>query len=269
MALAANKNILSRRCFSGFTLIELLVVVATISLLLAIMLPVLGKVRIVVQRVICRSNLKQIALAWQMYLDDNQGRFYYGWNADVDYGGWKGDGVVPFPPDGRVLNKHVRLPMKLKTETGAEVFKCPADNSSVYSASDNSTYWDYGTSYRTNVWLIGPDVAGWLPSAKLRIEISKRLKKLNRNKVTNPARVALIGDYGWADQWYPDPTWSMRLEWHHKCCHHNVAFLDCHVEFLKIRKGLYVTPEYSVLPFKELFELALGVQDQIPCPLCD
>jgi hypothetical protein len=48
-----------------------------------------------------------------------------------------------------------------------------------------------------------------------------------------------------------------------------VAFLDGHVEFIRIRKGLYVTPEYCVLPFAELYGLALKVQMEEPCPVCD
>ncbi len=54
----------------GFTLIELLVVIAIIALLLAILLPAMGKIKETARAAVCKSNLKNIGLAVQMYLDD-------------------------------------------------------------------------------------------------------------------------------------------------------------------------------------------------------
>jgi prepilin-type N-terminal cleavage/methylation domain-containing protein/prepilin-type processing-associated H-X9-DG protein len=59
----------------GFTLIELLVVIAIIAILAALLLPVLAKAKAQSQGVRCMSNQKQVALAWKMYDDDNQGKF--------------------------------------------------------------------------------------------------------------------------------------------------------------------------------------------------
>lgn len=60
---------------TGFTLLEILVVIAIIALLMAILVPVLGKVQDQARTVICRMNLRQLGLAMRMYLDDNDQYF--------------------------------------------------------------------------------------------------------------------------------------------------------------------------------------------------
>ena len=59
----------------AFTLIELLVVIAIIALLLAIMGPSLTRAKLQAQAVICRSNLKQWALVYALYANDNEDSF--------------------------------------------------------------------------------------------------------------------------------------------------------------------------------------------------
>ncbi len=59
----------------GFTLIELLVVIAIIGILAAMVFPVFARARESARKAVCLSNIKNIALAFQMYLADNNDTF--------------------------------------------------------------------------------------------------------------------------------------------------------------------------------------------------
>ena len=61
---------------AGFTLIELLVVIAVISLLMAILVPSLQRVRKKAKAIVCQSNLRQWGVVFEMYTNENNNRFF-------------------------------------------------------------------------------------------------------------------------------------------------------------------------------------------------
>lgn len=61
----------------AFTLVELLVVVAVIGILTALLLPAVSGAKCQARSVLCKSHLRQMGLALQSYLQDQQSRYPY------------------------------------------------------------------------------------------------------------------------------------------------------------------------------------------------
>src|SRR5689334_25303270 len=65
---------MTRKAQNAFTLIELLVVIAVIGILAALLLPALGRAKEQGKTAACISNLRQIGVAIQLYVQENNNR---------------------------------------------------------------------------------------------------------------------------------------------------------------------------------------------------
>ncbi|MBN1846452.1 MAG: type II secretion system protein [Sedimentisphaerales bacterium] len=255
---------MSKKSSRAFTLIELLVVIAMIAVLLAILVPVLGEAKEKMKCLRCQTNLRNIAIAWDMYLNDNKEYFYQRVNANHTFGGWQGAGDLT---SYRPLNKYRGLDVEQCTQENAKKdFSCPSDQGDEVLYEGKAFHY-FGNSYQTNEFLIGPN--RYSPPAdegkQLYEEINKRLLNLKRAGVTQPPEtLLLVGDNNWFHQWNKQDEFP--AFWHGRPCHHNLAFLDSHVRLLPIHKNLWITGEYRVLPFKELNGMAMEIQYEIPQP---
>jgi prepilin-type N-terminal cleavage/methylation domain-containing protein len=139
----------------GFTLIELLVVVAIITVLIAILLPSLGKARETARKVVCAQNLKSQGIALNMYsLTFNDylcPNFNWGlWSGtQLNYFGsiWSA-GPQPMSTTSSPLNHGLLYTEKYLNDSRG--FCCPSAivNGGVYFDTPTNRFWDTNPTYR-------------------------------------------------------------------------------------------------------------------------
>jgi len=129
---------------AGFTLIELLVVIAIIAILAAILFPVFARAREKARQASCQSNLKQLALSFQMYAQD------FDETLPVNYYNTPAGSTRTFP-DGSTASAGPWLwfHMIYPYVNNDQIFNCPT-SSGRYAGG---YYWDYAACYAYNRWV--------------------------------------------------------------------------------------------------------------------
>jgi prepilin-type N-terminal cleavage/methylation domain-containing protein/prepilin-type processing-associated H-X9-DG protein len=159
----------------AFTLVELLVAIAIVAVIAALLLPALSRSKLSAQRAQCVSNIRQLALASQMYWDDN-GNACFLWQLGPTNGGrlywfgWLQDGA-----EGQRAYDATQGPLYPYLK-GHNVGICPALNYSLSQFKLKATGAAYGYGY--NRFL---STSGGQPVIKI-------------NKVQHPAEIALFAD---------------------------------------------------------------------------
>ena len=171
----------------GFTLIELLVVIAILSVLAAILLPVLSQARESGRRTVCLSNLRQLGLAFAQYTQDYDERLPAatdGGNGAKTPGGWLYYATFP-------VNRN---PGSAQPEKGA-LYPYVRDRR-IYVCPDDSQGQQAGDSYAVNSCLTDATITGYRPGRSLA------------SLATSPTDLLLLAEE--ASHQEEDPIWNER-----------------------------------------------------------
>jgi len=122
-----------QRVRPAFTLLELLVVISVIALLAALLLPALSRTKELGRATACLSNLHQIGLGLQIYVQDNKNRLPTMRDISLST-------TNDLPAPDLVFSNYVG---------NLNVFRCPSDNARIFEQT--------GCSYSWNSLLNGED----------------------------------------------------------------------------------------------------------------
>lgn len=159
----------------GFTLVELLVVIAIIAMLLAILMPALGKVRQLAQRIMCSTNLSGLGKAMLTYSNDDKYESFPIGGASGAY--WdKGQTTPKAALRGNKISYDWRIPTFVDTastgqkyttissclyllvkiaDTTPDQFICPGSDNKKFELSNYQMHTSYPSVTFTDVWDFG------------------------------------------------------------------------------------------------------------------
>jgi prepilin-type N-terminal cleavage/methylation domain-containing protein/prepilin-type processing-associated H-X9-DG protein len=204
----------------GFTLIELLVVIAIIAILAALLFPVFSQARNASLKTTCASNLRQIGLAFSMYLGDYDGKFPCD-TADP-YGPYLWMGRYwrwPLQPYLALSQQKVPGDPLTSTNGNPAILYCPADAQALQS-------WD-GTSYGYSAaFYHTPQQIAAMTTADLYSPSSPPPIAQSTEAVTYPSQKALGAD--WLSNHLAPASPSGWWSWTGA---RNYLFVDGHVQF--------------------------------------
>ncbi len=233
------------------TLLELLIVIAILSLLMSTFVPSLARVRLRAKDLVCATHLRNIGLAWHFYLEDNNEGFPR-WRQNMQwfYGGkhpsiWN-ETNTKFALPYRPLNPYAD--MAIRNQDSAEVFRCPMDGpirrlgGGSGPTEGYNTYDYFGNSYMMNWQLL-------IPYSRSTGKYEKGQTFYLKNVSIPEAKLVVAGDCQW---YYCINNVSGKLLWdasfHNENDEMNLLFLDGHVKFLQLVRGVGVTSGYSFSP---------------------
>lgn len=165
---------------AGFTLIELLVVTAIIAVLISMLMPALGRAKENARRVVCLSNLRQMAVAAHNYAANNQERYPIAYYFDDAGEQRTWDLSVTLDTSTTPATVRTRPGLLWESQGNARVQQCPSFAGASVSYLDPYTGYNYNTSY------IGHGIGESIKAPIRTVDVKK------------PATTALFGDGEWS-----------------------------------------------------------------------
>jgi len=172
----------------AFTLVELLVVIGIIALLIAILLPSLNRAREASYTVKCMSNLRQIGMAFQMYTQDNKGKFPTSARGSIK-SPYLDEDWIYWQPGRDVTQSRI---VKYLGHFKQDVFICPADNLEAHLKrfpQANPTAYPY--SYTMSVYY-NSESANMYPNSAGTYGTKEYYPALRIGNIRNPSEKVLV-----------------------------------------------------------------------------